>query len=83
MIYARRKRYGGHWIMRGEDKIGEAWKYPKNPGFGMSIGGHLTNLPVVYWRDGRPSKFGSPVIAAYRLSDLVAIAERHFGKEKS
>ncbi len=80
MIYAKRKRYSGYWIIRDGERIGEAWKYPHNPGFGMSIGGLHTNIPSVYWRDEKPSKFGFTAIAARRLIDLVAIAEEHFGK---
>lgn len=81
MIYAKRKLYSGHWIIRDGVKIGEAWKYPNAIGFGMSIGGHFTNVKQVYWRNGNPAEFGAMRINAPRLLDLVAIAEKHFGKK--
>lgn len=79
MIYAKRKRYGGHWIMRDDERIGEAWKFANGGHFGMSIGGHFTTLAPVYWRNGKPEKWGQMAISAKRLVDLVAIAEEHFG----
>lgn len=83
MITSKKKRYGGHWIMRDGEKIGEAWKYPRTSGFGMSIGGNFTDLAPVYWRGEKPAQWGQMTVSAERLIDLVAIAEEHFGKAKS
>lgn len=81
MITAKRKRYSGHWIMRDGERIGEAWKMKGHNEFGMSIGGHLTNLPRVCWRNERPASWGFTATSAPRLMDVIAIAEKHFGQE--
>lgn len=81
MITAKKKRWGGHWIMRDGEIIGEAWKMKGHNEFGMTIGGHFTNLPAVYWRNELPASWGFHVISERRLVDVIAIAEKHFGKE--
>lgn len=82
MITTKRKRYSGHWIMQGGERIGEAWKYPHHTGFGMTIGGHGTIRHQVYWRNGKPAKWGFTSVSAPRLMDLVEIAEKHFGSKQ-
>lgn len=81
LITAKRKRYGGHWIMRGDEVIGEAWRYKRGPGFGMSIGGHFTKLPPVYWRNEAPADWGFVAISGARLQDVVAIAQKYFSQQ--
>lgn len=78
MITAKKKRWGGHWIMRNGEIIGEAWKFARKSGFGMSMGGHFTTIERIYWRNGKPEKWGFMAISAPRLIDLVAIATEYF-----
>lgn len=78
VITSKRKRYSGHWVMRGEEVVGEIWKYKIGSKFGMSLGGYFTTIPLVCWRDGNPAKSGFSSISAPRLLDLLAIAEKYF-----
>lgn len=81
MITSKQKRYGGHWLLKDGEVVGEIWKFTKPSSknkFGLSIGGHFTKIPAVYWRDRKPAPFGSTGIGAPRLKDCIEIAEEYF-----